>query len=339
MSVGPSLEHLPRYYDFEPDVLARVSEAAERQHQVPFLELAKKYDIEEGASIYFDSASHKFTEYLLLKNEGYTPDTPHSVLFAPMNTPVDENMAMRAIRLQASMPERPLVVIGSPNARPESFHLIAPQAVSVIEHPSIVPFTPSAAKLIRLISPEIEALLGYSLGADMAAGVAARLAHEGVEVTTSVLVESPATRRRTLLRLLADFKSSEPPLDAYIAHSDSIALGEARSLAEQPLSKYARGMLSLTNIALARVLADGLFADRVNAALDAQHTMHAVVGWGTESELTRQADAARAVARIKNAHGPRAHEMELHGMHHAGADDINLHAAMMLQGISIASIG
>jgi len=76
------------------------------------------------------------------------------------------------------------------------------------------------------------------------------------------------------------------------------------------------------------------FAQRASAALRNQPDLRMTVGWGSESEMCPDLTLQKMTNGLRAQHGGlRVLSMRLQGMHHSGMDDLDLHAAMMLEGL------
>ena len=110
-------------------------------------------------------------------------------------------------------------------------------------------------------------------------------------------------------------------------------LREALCGSEVSELRYAGGLMRLSNLAILRALSRGDFADRAAQVLHGNPRARATIAWGTKSEFVSEQAMQWLVARLGNRVGALA----LTGMHHAGGNDIDLHAAIMLQGLRNAN--
>lgn len=100
------------------------------------------------------------------------------------------------------------------------------------------------------------------------------------------------------------------------------------------------GLFRASNAAIGNALAHDGFATRVRDALSTHPELKVTVAWGTVSELVPNDTVEDALDSLRNLDpqiGSRVSRMALEGMHHAGADDIDLHVAMVSQGLKQAA--
>lgn len=338
-------ERLQQYYEFDELIVGAISEAAEGQNQRSFIELADEYGLTDGARPIpsyvtqdkqpFDYSLRK-VEYIDLQPKGDHDQTRARLLFTPMGISVDQSIAMRAIRMFAAEPTERLIVVGSPARIGNNANLIRLGDIPLV----------CMGKLRHVVEPTLKLLsdkgvtkvdtLGYSYGANPAATAAAEAARFSLQANRGVWAEPTAVVRRGIPQLVADFASSGPELDNYVKAANSRPLNEAREAANTPLA-WAGGMLRLSNIAIARTLSQDSFEKRVVEALKSVPDLKTTLAWGTSSELTDHSRMEEIVNRLRKKFPTRVGAIALEGMHHAGGDDIDLHAAIMLQGLRQAS--
>lgn len=337
-------ERLDRYGAFDDDIVASVADVAAEQNRHGFRELADRYGMADGpqrTQPLMNSHSNHTMEYLRFEPAQDYDETKARILYAPMAIPVDENMTMRALRLFAADPSEQLFVIGSPAH--VGNHANRPPITSL---PRIAKgdFTPQALPLLahfRHELPHIDTVdaLGYSYGADVAAAFGALAVNReyDVQVARGVWAEPASLTRRPVKQLLDDFMRSGEQLDAYVQAADSRPLDEARELADSGLARYIGGLSRLSNLAIVKALAHNGFARRAAESLSKNPDLRATLVWGTASEITDATVAERTAASLSSLYQNRVGGLAIEGMHHAGGDDIDLHAAIMLQGLRSAT--
>jgi len=328
-------EQLRTYYDFDESVITAVDEAADLQHRLDFRQLADFYNIGRGPqTVYDDVAAKRPFEILRFQPHQDYDGTQATVLHTPMATPIDQSVAMRAIRLFGADPSRQLIVVGSPGAigRPAG-RLTTREARRVWNGD----FTPTVTPTIRMLGGmgiTSAHQVGYSYGADKAVAATKVAAANGIATPTQVLMESAATRNNGLFKLLSRFQSSGEHLQRYVEESDSPALLEARKLADTGLPRYVGGLLRISNLAIARSLSTASFGGRVEDSMMRNGGVHSVIAWGGKSELADDAYMHEVVDELRWEYGDnRVSKIVVPEMHHAGGDNINLHAAIVLEGL------
>lgn len=327
-------ERVSTYYPFDGDILEIVSETADRQNKLGYTALAGEYGITYKSEPIENEYGRQLLSYLRITPKEDYDERKVRVYHAPMGIPADENMAMRAIRLFGADSSEQLMVIGNPAAIGRKENLLPRKALLKVWRGDL---KPAVAPLLQYLNSEniSEVVdLGYSYGADKAVTSSEAAASYDIESTQGVYIEPAAVISRSLARLLADFKSTEPELARYIAQTASPALEEARALADTGFTRYVGGLLRMGNIAIAHALTKPFFETRLRRALEAQPNLRTVVAWGSESELTPTQPVEDSTLITRLMYGrDSVKPMELKGMHHAGGDDIDLHAAIILQGL------
>lgn len=328
-------ERLAQYYDFDDAIVGAISDTAEWQNKLGYNELANHYGIAEGPRRAAAIGMRHSVEYLDFTPVTDYDDTHMRLLHTPMGIPVDPSTIMRAMRLFGSDPTVPLRLVGSPALAGNTANRIPLRDLPAVAH----------GKLEKAVEPSITILigranvvsldtLGYSYGADAAASSATVAARYGFEVTNGVWIESAAMKQRSIVGLLKDFMNSGSELERYVNQTESQPLYEARTAARNDIG-YFLGLARLSNVAITKALAIGSFEQRVDNALSSHPELTVTIGWGTQSELTDADDVSIIIQSQRSKFGRhRVDGLELTDMHHAGGDDIDLHAAMMLQGLA-----
>ena len=123
-------------------------------------------------------------------------------------------------------------------------------------------------------------------------------------------------------------------LEANVKASNSDVLLEARQLSDHGFIRYALGYFDSTNVAILRCLTGQGIAQRVLDALRLQPELRAVIAWGTASELTPHNVMQRVAGELEHSEfGQRVSTLVIVGMGHNSCEDINFHAAIVLQGL------
>jgi hypothetical protein len=175
--------------------------------------------------------------------------------------------------------------------------------------------------------------VGYSFGALRASASAG---HADYEVGRMVNIE-PVIKKRWLGRLGLDFAATAKELQRYVKASDMLTFEEARHDSVGAMA-YNRGLMRLTNIAIARMLAHDKLEACLQAGLTHQPNMKASLAWGSESELAVDGLMNFVIATLRGHHGSeRVRTLRLVGQKHALANDIHLQAAIVLEGMQDAA--
>ena len=337
-------ERMLSYYAFDEAVLDAVSEAATQQNTKSFNELATQYGLEDGPTrLYPMDNSEKWPIDVLqfTPTQDYDPAVMR-VLHLPMANPVSKNKTMQAMRLFAADPSEQLLVVGNPSSPGRNAGRVTFEgAKTIIWHTNLGPLVEPLMSYLDQENISRVTNLGYSYGAEKAATATGIAWAYGMEARQMVLAEPISVIERSLAKLGLAFLRSGNKLQEYIAQSESEPYTAIRK--EENVFgtiAYTLGMLRLTNLAISAALADEGFQSRVKGALNLHPGLRTAIAWGTASELTNNAQMIRIISELKESRASypsRISAMPLEGMHHAGGDDIDLHAAIMLQGLANTS--
>lgn len=327
-------ERLQQFYDFDQDILARVEQVAHDQRQKSFAQLADQYGIAKGAQWTYPFFDERAVDFYYFKPKQDFDETKLRVYRAPMANPADTNMAMRAIRLFAADPSEPLMVLGNPAAIGLRKHRILRQNLKTVWNGDLAPAVEPAVEYIQHLGVKRADFIGYSYGAEASPVEAAVAKSRDIVAERGVWIEPAAVVQRSLVRLALSFGSTGgDKLKDAVERTGSEALNEARDIANVGMVRWGLGMLRASNLAIAHSMTMPRFVVRAEQALAAQPTLKATVGWGEQSELAVDENMQQVIERLEDHYAARVGHMALRGMNHAGGDDIDLHAAMVLQGL------
>ena len=333
------MEKLRGFYHFDESVLDSVSEAALWQDGRSFAKLADYYGIADGPEVVPADKTHKAFQVLTIKPRHDYDAAQARVYHLPMSMPIDPSMTMRCLRLFEADSSRQMVMVGNPSAAGQRYGKLHVKDMPAVWRGDLAPVVdPFLSYLGKNGISETEEL-GFSYGADTAAVSSARAEAHDIQVSQGVYMESAAAVGRGPgliggVRLGIDFMSAGAELENYVASCNSLPLNEARELSDVGLPRYMLGLARLSNLAIGNALAHNGFEARAREALVAQPDMRASIVWGTASELAREDDMIRIVGDLRSEFGQeRVESMAIEGMHHAGGDQIDLHAAIALQAL------
>jgi len=327
-------ERLENFYHFDEGVIADVAEVAHWQNDLSFWQLADKYGLADGLSRGVDPVTGRPFEYLRLTPQEDYDDTHARVLHAPMATPINPSLAVRAIRLFGADPKQQLVVVGNPGPVGSNAGTLGRQEIRQVWNGDLSPTVMPTIRLLGDLGIKSVDHLGYSCGADKAVVASALSSEYGLTTKQQVLMEMASTRERGLLGMLKAFRSCRAPLAEYIKNTGSKPLYEARRLADVGKLRYAGGLLRLSNVAIAKVLSQDGFSARLQESISANPDMRSTVIWGGCSELADNTYLTELMDGLKLGYGSDViRSFVVERMLHAGGDDVDLHAAMVLQAL------
>lgn len=337
-------ERLAEYYEFDEQIVESVDRAAHDQNQYSFEVLADRYGLSSGPKVVLPHYYDKPIEVATLTPREDFNETEARVLHLPMANPISPSMMMRAMRLFESDPSKQLIVYGNLSGFNRAGRVPLGDSRVMYQTHTLLPLVRPTLQHLQDAGIKQVDHLGYSMGADKAA-VAISDSYERQSVERGVLIEPAAVASRGLVRLAKDFARSNSELKRYWQQSKSQPYTELREKETAlGLITWSAGLLRLTNLAVAKALSDDDFEPRVARALeaaqrsseDANSDLKVAIGWGELSEVSSPEHMRQLTGRLQERYGEdKIKTMEFRDMHHAGGDDIDLHAAIMLQGLKL----
>lgn len=320
-------ERLQEYFPFSPEVIETVSEVAERQKT--YSNYQQFFDAENIGEIHnWQPNGLKPVSILDIRPAEHDPNEA-LLLHLPMANPLDSNHVFQAATIAATNPNTRVIAIGNPSGRKFATGLLSDNNRKQLTergnwHSLVDPLEQYAEK------ERIEYIdhAGYSYGA-LKAVISAGRSYRQVK---NVVAIEPVVGDRSLLKLGADFLSTNKELKRYLDATELPIFLEAHKDGVGMLA-YSRGLLRLTNIAIAHSLTHPKFDERVDDALEKKSRMNTTIVWGSESELALDGLTSAIVAKLQVKYGvTRVKAIRLAGQKHALANDVHLHAALILEG-------
>lgn len=326
-------ERLEGYFPFSDDIMGRIEDVAEQQHELGYEEFLDLHGITPDDLKVVAPDNSKPLEVLDLKPRTDYDETHTRVLHLPMGSGMTPNKIVRAATLFAADPTSRLIAVGNPGTHfGHGYGKVPLRDLGKVWKGDLRPTVEPSVRYLNDEGIETSDQLGFSLGADRAATASAVAADYDHGVLKGVFMESASVADRGLVKLTADFKKSDEHYKAYVADCDFPALKESRDQSEGPLT-YILALGRLSNIAIANALSKNHFERRVTEAMEAQPEMDVHVIWGEESELALDGAMRFTVAGLQKSFGRRVRWTSLPERHHAMADDIYLHTAIALHGL------
>ena len=325
------------YYQFDEDISEAVARAAHDQDGHTFAELADQYNLDEALETTYDGGRPLQSVTFIPK--GDYDETHARIYHVPFAVSLDPNTLMRLMRLHAADPSEQLISYSNPGTIGQPGGKLTLQDLWHIKQTRDL--TPAVAgQQKHLADRAITSVdrMGYSAGTLQAlVTMDERAPHSEIETHAGILVEPAAVAKQSIFKLAASFFGSNAEVWNYIHQAESEPYTAVRTDTFHGLDtgaiKYGVGLLRATNLVSAFQMAHGGLYDRAHEVLSHSRADSLTFAWGTESEISEPEVSARQVAHLKQRFGDQVHSMELNGMHHAGADDINLHALIMTQAL------
>lgn len=337
MIKNPTNYRLESYDAFEPDIIDRVSRAADEQNTLSFSELVNSYGVGDGPKLVEPYSGAKYPIEILnlepIKDVDYDKSTAR-VMFAPFGNAITPSIAVRAMRFFAADDSEQLLVVGNPALpvrRSERWPVSGGGKVDSAGRKQLVQnnLAPRVEPVLRYLNSEgienVSLFAGYSFGADLAAEATLQSNNYDIDTKSSVLLEPGGATRRSVFSLLRAFNASSTHLERYINITDSSPYRSAVHLTSGNLALYAAGLARPTNIASAKALVKGRFSETVNQITEESPHTGVTIGWCEQSEIVDGQELNEQLS-------PKVGRIALKRARHAAGDDIDVHAALVLQG-------
>lgn len=324
-------ERLQEYYPFSKETLEQIAQVAEAQAEIEdyhqYLQAAgiERHEYDRNHSGY-DGQPVNLVDF---RPKEHDPDKA-LVVHLPMANPLDPNQLYQVATIAQANPDMRVLAAANPSGLGYGAGVIKSKPErQAVAHGNLRPVVDPLLRAMDQKGITEATHYGYSYGADKA--LAATL-HGDQEVESVTLLEPAAVKERSLLKLGLDFSSTAKTLEDYAQAPGDLAFLEARKDSVGALT-YNLGLARLSNIAVARYIAQGKFEAGLHQAMDAQPESLMTVAWGTESELAVHSLMQQIMERTQaRRDGHRVRQMQLPGQKHAVANDIHLQAAVSLEG-------
>lgn len=322
-------QRLRSSYEFDDQVVASVLKIAQDQ-DLDYRTFVRKYNV--SRPITFKTKRLLPIQVLDLRADTVTSDNEADILHLPMANGLTRNKIFRSVVLHRSLSNRRLIVFANPGI-PIAHRYGKSERGSLkrVASGDLEPMVASSIGYLQNQKISVVNQYGYSYGADRALALAITAAKTGITVNKSVIAEPASVKSRTILGLMRDFNKSGKGLKATLKASDSKLLRSSRPRRSEHPLLVAMALARPVNLAVARGLSRGGFEDRLRKAMESQPTMRVHLLWGSNSELADDVLLQKIADVFTKAHPDRVRAMRLPGHNHSMADDVSLHAAIMLQ--------
>lgn len=331
-----TIERLRSFHAFSSDILASIERAAEIQNGLTNHELADRYHLDDIYKVDTPEGAKKPVEIIDYIPRGGDTETAN-IGFTAFGVSLNECAVWRSMRLVESAPDKRWIFVGNSSSPLKDVgRLTVPESIGVILTGDLRPTVEPALRYAVSEGLTEPSFFGFSAGGIKTQAAAIHADRYGLKVDKSVMVDPSTVVSRGLLRLAKDFWATKAEMPNYVDRTQCdpyVTLSNAED--KMGFARYLMGFGRMSNIAMISKLKQGDFGVDLDIMMRKQPDMVATVGWGTHSELATDAAMYNVVLNAMNKFGQgRVHEMRLTGMHHAGMEDIDLYAAIMLQGLS-----
>jgi pimeloyl-ACP methyl ester carboxylesterase len=321
-------KRLRKAYDFEPNIINQVVEAAADQ-DITYKEFVTKYKVSQPKS--YKPKGLPAVQLLDLQPRAEPIVREVAVLHLPMANGLTRNKVFRSVVWHLANPHQRLIVFANPGVvgkdhygKPQARHLLK------VARGDLKPVVASSLEYLKEQQITKTAQFGYSFGADRALAMTALAPQYDITVDKLAIIEPASVVSKRFLRLAHDFNAGGKGLKQTLRQTDSLLLRESRQRRNEHIIPGMTALLRPTNLAIARALSKGGFEHRLKEALEAQPTMKVYIAWGSESELSPDELMQELTRKYAQQHPGRIAHARLRG-NHSMADDVALHAAIMLQ--------
>lgn len=263
---------------FSPETIDVVASVAEEQ--ATYDSYQALYEKMRLRVLPFPDNTRRPVEVLDVRPKEHDP-AEAMMVFLPMANPLDTNQAFQIATLAAAHPHKRIIAFGNPSGGDyNSGRLNRAQRKLVKQGMDLSPLVELPERYADEARLDRVDYLGYSYGALVAAVAAGRAFREAHTLTPI----EPVMGQRLLVGLGRDFKSTEEALAGYVDNANSVLYRDARGDAISG-SSYVRGLLRLSNLAIASALSKVDFGKVLDEAVAYQPKMQTTLVWVTAVNL------------------------------------------------------
>jgi pimeloyl-ACP methyl ester carboxylesterase len=194
---------------------------------------------------------------------------------------------------------------------------------------------PLAKELLRTVSERDigrVTLLGFSLGADLALAGARDSFKANLEVAAISVGDPTGVVNRGLIKLIKDFYAAAPDLEERADKSGIDALRPAREEKGGYLKFLASTLYPINKPSNHKVLSGNRFEQNMQQILAQDKIDNLVIGYGSESTITRPADIEPAIQALYDRYAADSFSsIRVEGVQHTWGDQLTLLAKLYLR--------
>lgn len=320
---------LQRYFPFSPQVITIVAQYAAKQAQFKtYKEFFRSEDVSVDIVLY-STERHGSVSVVDVAPNGSEKGT--LVIHLPMSNPLDPNQLYQVATIAGTNPGYRVIGFGNPTGKPYYFkdqNLTFLKRWRIASLKSLRPLV--EAELSYLDSQEIRDVVhvGFSYGAVKA--LIESVHSEKGTIKGLVMIE-PLSHSRSLKRLIGDFQGTLGPMAEYVHRTGLETYKEARRNAIKG-KQINRGLVRPISIAIAFMLSRINVGATLKEFMTKNPKVPVTVAWGSKSELVDDARMSTTTTELQKAGAP-LQAIRLPGLHHALANDVHLHAAIIREGL------
>lgn len=318
---------LKEIYPFDDEVLNIVNNVAESELNLSWSEYQSKFNVPEVQT--FEPTNGKSIQVLDIKPKDYNSTI---IYHAAMGNSVDPNLIMHVLPFSRALPDRRIIATGNPSRLGNGYGKLSINDAQKVYRGDLRPVVHPILEYINNEGIDKVSHVGYSYGADKVLASVQYSHQYDHSVSSSIVMEPASVKKRNMLSIAKDFKSTEEYLNKYINETNSKPFLEARKESGGLLG-YSLGLLRISNLAITSSLTMDKFQERAESALLNQSESNMSIMWGSESELAIHGLMVEITSSLKEKFGDRVQSICLEGQRHAMCDDIYFYCAIILQGM------
>lgn len=328
-NITSTAERIGQIYPFDPGILERVGEVADRSADLSYPDFLDANNIPKVTR--FKPKNGKKIQVIdFIPPDGYDNVV---VYHEAMATPLTPNAIMHVAAIALAAPDTRVIGVGNPGKPGQGYGKVKLSELPELWDGKLRPVVDPILQYLNVQKVKEAAHTGYSYGVDRVAATAQHATAYDHKVTKGIFMDPASVVDRGMWKLGKAYYSTEEHLDHYVQSTGSRPYLESRKIGGG-LVGYGLGLLRPTNLAVTHVLGQNGFGARLDSALVLQPEMDAHAIWGTESELAINGVMTELSSRMQQKYGSaRYKSTALPGQKHAMCDDIFLHAAMTLHGL------
>lgn len=322
--------------DLDENVIGEVSASAEMVHRLgaTTLELCELASVPGVKTIEYGGCPP--VQILDLQPEQVRDQHAATVIWLPMARGFDQAELHRAARLKLLLPDERIIIVANPDHWWKASGILSREQRARVRDGDVRPVIGTVFHYLKEMNLTRVNHVGNSYGAKLAAAAAALAVQHGIhEVPRLVTIEPPDSVSRNFRDLALTFYETRHGVQDHKETMTDRGLINALHQ-EKRLWPYIGTLASLTNLAITQALTRGLFKDNVSTVLAHSPGTEVTVAWGTGSELVPHEHMTHLVEELQISHGDRVRSIVLEKLRHAMYYDIDLVAALIMQGLRAA---
>lgn len=318
------------YYEFNESVLDEVSEVADHLRNIELDNLSSILPPVKKVTWREDKHPISLVD---IQPKDYKDVL---VYHLPMGNDLNDNMRFFVMTLQLLLPDYRIIASGNLAEPGQNSAKLTLNDIGRIYQGNLRPLAEPTLTYLSSQGITSSIQIGYSFGSEKAVTIADYAYYYDQQISRLVVLEPVTVAKRTFLRLIQDFKSSEELMEHYIKASDCMAYDLAREqttiMGKGPLG-YIAGLARLGNLAIESQLKKDSLNNRLGLALVNNKNLKLRGGWGSDSLLSINDILVKIFDDLEMSHNNSIERIILPGHTHAMSEDIFLLSTLIMQSL------